>query len=74
MGWIKKIATGSAKLAEATGTGIKQFSEWQDRQQAKNLARKQKQLSRLRIEAKIAREKAKIRKYKPKDPFDDWNI
>lgn len=74
MGLLKKLTTGSVKLAKAADKGIKDFGDWQDRQQAKDLTRKRKQLTRLKVEANIAKQKAKLKKYKPKDPFDDWNI
>lgn len=64
----KKLVAGSVKAAKVTGESIDKFGAWQDRQQ-------EKELKRLRRRAEIAKQKARIRKYKPKDAWDDgWDI
>jgi len=73
MGWLKKLTAGSIKVAKATNKGINKVGAWQDRQQVKALAAKRKELARLKVEANIAEQKARLRKHKPKDPFD-WDL
>ena len=71
----KQLVSGSGKIADASGKGIKTFNKWSDNMAEAQYNRRKKALRRAEMELKLVRTRAKISKLKKqKSTKNMWDI